>query len=409
MDQMHTDPYDIRLKRIMDAVRGGVPDKVPALVDFGYFAAKYGGITVQDAFYDVNKWISAYKKTVIDFHPDAFYGLMFFPGAAYEAVGTKVVKWPGHGVGPDQSMQAVESELMKADEYEEFLDDPSDFIIRKILPRGAANLVPLQMLPPLSMCIGFISGFILGGVTLQSVVAACEAIYKAGKISEDWFLGARLGMIKELEDLGFPAVYQAAIAGSGYETMANSLRGMKGAMLDMYRQPDKLLEAIRRLSKITLRTASIFKPMGRNTLCFSAALRGADGFMSKEQFLRFYWPSMKEAMNMVIENGYTPCILWEGDFTSRLEYIAELPEGKVIHRFDKTDPIRAREVLGPSHCIAGGISASLLATGTVDDVKERCKKTHRRRRKERRLHHEPQLPDGRPQARKHEGNDRLHS
>ena len=34
---------------------------------------------------------------------------------------------------------------------------------------------------------------------------------------------------------------------------------------------------------------------------------------------------------------------------------------------------KAKEVLGGHHCIAGGISASLLKTGTVQDVKDRCK------------------------------------
>ena len=117
----------------------------------------------------------------------------------------------------------------------------------------------------------------------------------------------------------------------------------------------------------------MLKPMGRNSLCFAASDRGADGFMTKEQFERFFWPSCKQQIEVSIENGWTPIMLWEGDWTSRLEHIAQLPEGKMIHRFDKTDPIKAREVLGLRHCIAGGISASLLTTGTVDDVKARCK------------------------------------
>ena len=319
-----------------------------------------------------------------------------------------MVKWPGHGVGIDQSMQAVETELMKADEYEDLLDDPSDFMIRKVLPRGAANLAGFQFLPPLSAFGGFVSGFIPGGVAMPGVVSACEAIYKAGQISQEWFFGARLGMMKQLEDMGFPGIYQVGMGGNSYEVIANNLRGMKGAMLDMYRQPEKLLEAVKRLSKISLKASSVFKPMGKNTLCWMAALRGADGFMSKEHFLKFYWPFLKESIIMIVNNGYTPSMLWEGDFTSRLECIAELPEGKIIHRFDKTDPFKAREVLGPKHCIAGGISASLLNTGTVDGREGAVQGAHRRGRGKRCLHHEPQLPDGRPQAGEHEGHDRFH-
>ena len=72
--------YGERLKRVTDAVEGNVPDRVPTLVDFGYYAAKYGGITVRDAFYDTAKWTAAYVKTVVDFHPDVFHSLLYFPG-----------------------------------------------------------------------------------------------------------------------------------------------------------------------------------------------------------------------------------------------------------------------------------------------------------------------------------------
>ena len=41
--------YDQRLKRTMDAVQCKVPDRVPTLVDFGYYAAKHGGISVEEA------------------------------------------------------------------------------------------------------------------------------------------------------------------------------------------------------------------------------------------------------------------------------------------------------------------------------------------------------------------------
>ena len=293
----------------MDAVQAKKPDRVPTLVDFGYYAAKYGGITVQDAFYDNVKWAAAYKKTVLDFQPDVFHGLLFFPGAAYEAVGTKTMKWPGHGVSADQSMQAVETELMKADEYDDLLEDPSDFIIRKILPRGATNLAPLLALPPLTMFGGFVSGFVPPGVATPAVVSACEAIYKAGKANVEWFFGARMAFIKGMEDLGYPGIYQAGMGGNSFEMIANNLRGMKGSMLDMYRQPDKLLEAIKRLSKISLRTAALFRPMGANNLCWMAALRGADGFMSKDQFEKFYWPFLKQSLITMVNNGYTPSML----------------------------------------------------------------------------------------------------
>jgi hypothetical protein len=366
--------YRERLKRIEDAVQLKVPDRVPTLVDFGYFAAKYGGITVEDAFYDKVKWAQAYKKAVVDFQPDMFHALLFFPGAAYEAVDTRVIKWPGHGVPSDQSMQFVEGEYMTGDEYDALMEDPSDFIIRTYLPRTATALAPLQRLPRLSALAGLASGFVPPMLSAPDVIAACEAIYKAGKASTEWFFGARLALVKEMEELGFTSIYQAAMANNPFELIANSLRGMRGSMLDMYRQPEKLLQAINKLLAISLKGAGAMPPMGPNNVCWMAALRGADGFMSLKQFEKFYWPSMKAIIEATVNAGFIPSILWEGDFTSRLEYLLELPKGKVINRFDRTDIFKAKEVLGGQQCIAGGIPASLLTTGTVQDVKDRCKK-----------------------------------
>ena len=39
------------------------------------------------------------------------------PGDALEAMGCKQIKWPGDGVGPNQTFQFVEDEYMLADEY----------------------------------------------------------------------------------------------------------------------------------------------------------------------------------------------------------------------------------------------------------------------------------------------------
>ncbi|MFC1494867.1 uroporphyrinogen decarboxylase family protein [Thermodesulfobacteriota bacterium] len=65
---------------------------------------------------------------------------------------------------------------------------------------------------------------------------------------------------------------------------------------------------------------------------------------------------------------------FEGNFTSRLEYLLEFPKGKVLARFDSTDIFRAKDVLKGHVCIEGNIPSSILQMGTVDDVKEYCKK-----------------------------------
>lgn len=96
--------------------------------------------------------------------------------------------------------------------------------------------------------------------------------------------------------------------------------------------------------------------------------------MSLKQFETFYWPTLKGLILGLIEAGLTPCPFFEGDYTSRLEYLLELPRGKVLGHFDNSDMHKVKEVLGKKMCIMGNAPSSLLQTGTQQDVKDYCQK-----------------------------------
>ena len=70
----------------------------------------------------------------------------------------------------------------------------------------------------------------------------------------------------------------------------------------------------------------------------------------------------------------TPQELVEGPYTSRLETISDVPEGKIIYWFENVDMVKAKAILGGKVCIMGNVPMSLLATGTVEQVQEYCGK-----------------------------------
>ena len=144
-------------------------------------------------------------------------------------------------------------------------------------------------------------------------------------------------------------------------------------MLDMYRQPDKLLQAIERIESIILQEAISVAKNDGNPRVFIPLHRGADGFMSDEQFRIFYWPSLQRLILALIKEGLTPCPFFEGKVDSRLEYLRELPKGKVLVRFDTTDLFKAKEIIGDMMCIGGNVPVSLLQVGTPEEVKSYCK------------------------------------
>jgi uroporphyrinogen-III decarboxylase len=145
-------------------------------------------------------------------------------------------------------------------------------------------------------------------------------------------------------------------------------------MMDMYRQPDKVIEAMERLTPLLIRMGlSAARGSGRPLVTFPLH-KGADGFMSDEQYRKFYWPTLKKVIMGLIDEGAVPFLFAEGGYETRLEIIQDVPRGKTVWQFDYTDMARAKEVLGETACIVGNVPVSLLSTGTPDEVKDYCKK-----------------------------------
>lgn len=360
--------YAERVKRLEDAIQLRIPDRVPIAFSVGYFPAKYTGVTCADAYYNPAKWKEAVKKTVVDFEPDACLTVGPDSGGALEALDFKQLKWPGHGISPHHTHQFVEGEYMKADEYDAFLEDPTGFILRTHLPRVCGNLEPLQKLPTLIFSL-FSPTMLLAMPGLETII---ESISKARQEVLKW--GSEMHSLgEELKQLGFPTFSQS-FTFTPFDVVSDRLRGMRGSMLDMYRQPEKRIKACEKLLPIMIGGAVAAAKMSGNPRVFIPLHRGADGFMSLKQFETFYWPTLKGLLMGLIDAGLTPCPFIEGDYTSRLEYFLELPRGKVLGYFDASNIIKVKEILGNHLCIMGNVPPSLLQTGTPQDVKDYCKK-----------------------------------
>ena len=96
--------------------------------------------------------------------------------------------------------------------------------------------------------------------------------------------------------------------------------------------------------------------------------------MSLEQFETFYWDGLKRLLLALINEDLTPYVFFEGNYTSRLAYLAELPKGRVLGLFDSTDIYRAKEMLGNNMCISGMMPVSLLQVGSYQTIKDYAKK-----------------------------------
>ncbi|HSW58167.1 MAG TPA: hypothetical protein VLH15_07175, partial [Dehalococcoidales bacterium] len=143
-----------REQRVMEAIRLKKPDRVPVISGIGYFPAKYTGIDCTAAWYDGEAWLKAYRRTLTDFQPDMIHQQGFTSGKGLEYLKPRITRWPGYGASPNHSHQAIEMEIMRADEYHLFLNDPGDYFFRVNLARLAEETAGLEKLPKLDD-IGF--------------------------------------------------------------------------------------------------------------------------------------------------------------------------------------------------------------------------------------------------------------
>lgn len=201
------------------------------------------------------------------------------------------------------------------------------------------------------------------------MVEGLANLTKAAGLVGDW-AQATFAKIGELVALGFPAYWGGATK-APFDILGDTLRGTKGVIVDMFRQPDKVLAACDRLTQVAIDFVTRRPGGGPATpLIFIPLHKGADGFMSDEQFKTFYWPTLRATLLGLIEEGLIPFLFAEGRYGSRLEAIMDLPKASTVWLFDQTDMARAKETIGQVACIQGNVPLSLLHAGTAEQVAE---------------------------------------
>jgi uroporphyrinogen-III decarboxylase len=369
-----------RQKRLDDALNLRHPDRVPvAPLVVHYYPTRIKGISNRDAGYDTQQTVAAWKEATLRHDWDCAVPLgSIRPSQPLEILGIQQFKWPGGELPDDQPFQFVENEYMTQDEYDEMLADPTGFAVKKLWPRISTTLAPISemaKMPPLPLLFlstGYTLPVVLG--EMLSAPGMVDLLEKALELAKAHQRERALAIhcTREMMDLGFPVPY-AAVTFSAFDWISDVLRGMRGSMLDMFRAPDKLKAAIDMFTPLTIEvTAHWAKEVG-NQGVFIPMHRGAAGFMSDAQFAEFYWPSFKALILGLIDAGLTPIPLFEGDYTPRLDFLRELPPKRIYGHFDHVDRKKAKEAIGDVMCFWGNVPASLMCTGTPQQVKDDVK------------------------------------
>ncbi len=368
--------YKARIDRLIACINVEQPDRVPVAITTGWWPAVRAGITPYEAMSDTVRATQAWVDFNLDFKPDAMVSpiLQTTPSGVFEAIDYRLYSWPGHGVAKEVGYQYNEKEWMLPEDYDHLITDPSDYMLRTYLPRtvgafagfsGLSSLFDFTELP-------FVSGHV-GAWGSPDVRAGLERLATAAGLLGSW-AQETFSRIGELVTLGFPA-YWGGSTKAPFDILGDTMRGTKGVILDMFRQPDKVMAACERLTQVAIDFV-LRRPGGgpATPVIFMPLHKGADGFMSDEQFRTFYWPSLRATLLGLIEEGLIPFLFAEGRYGSRLEVISDLPKGGTIWLFDQTDMARAKETIGKVACIQGNVPLSLLYAGTAEETAEYSRK-----------------------------------
>jgi uroporphyrinogen-III decarboxylase len=366
--------YKQRVKRLIDVYNLREPDRVPVSLMIGSLPAYQYGSDYYSCSYDyelaVKAW-NTFNKDFMDADSIASPGTVI-PARVYDLLDYRLYKYPGHGLDKKATgIQFVEGEYMKAEEYDDLILNPSDFWMRTYMPRIFGAFESWTKLSSFTNIIE-VPAMNFAPYTQTDVQNSLKTLINVGNELLKYMQVIGEFSRKSLE-AGFPAA-RGALAKAPFDVIGDTLRGTQGIIGDMFRRPDKLLEAIDVVTNLTIKSVISSVNASKGLTAMFPLHKGADGWMSEKQFDTFYWPSLKKVINAFIEEGLLVTLFAEGSYETRLESVNEFPKGAVTWLFDRTDMAKAKQVLGNNCCISGNVPTSLMATGTPKAVKEYCKK-----------------------------------
>lgn len=341
--------YEERKNRYKTALELGKPDKVPIAMFLSEFIAKYAGYTLQEIYYDLDKNVDSVNKFLQDFDLDAIPGVpSLWWAAAHDAVGAKYLKFAGRELEENTQFQYHEDAYMLPEDYDVFIENPTEWILNNYLPR-----IHKEFAEPGSY-----------RANLSLIKGTYGMFAQLNAMQQSWQTWGR--------DYGAVPIY-TGISKAPFDTLADTLRGLTGIMLDLYSRPEKVKEAVEVLVDHNVFFGMATSAGDTEFPAFMPLHRGSYPFLNPKQWNEFYWPTLKRVIETLWKNGKRTLFFAEGNWTPYLEQIAELPEKSIVFHVDSTDMKKAKEVLGGRFCLSGNVPNTMLAFGKPEEVKDYVK------------------------------------
>ncbi len=349
--------YAERLCRYTTAMRNEKPDKIPIRPFVAEFTGAYTGASCQELAHDYEMAFVAARKCAADFDWDAVVANMVYVWTGLtQAIGLKYIGIPGIDVPANMGFQyrepPPEQAFMRADEYDQLIEDPTGFLLNVWLPRVSTSVRP----PGEPTSTENNLSFLKGGMAMMEYFGAFA--------TQNRLLREESGTVSAI----------AGIFKAPMDIIADKLRGYLGLVDDLMQQPQKVLAACEALMPHLFHVANSTADPERNVPIGYWMHRGCVPFVNPDQFTNIYWPTVKPIIEQLWASGHQTLFYAEGDWNHHLEAFAELPDLSIVYHVDQGDIFEAHRALGHKFCLSGGIPNVLLGHRPAAEVRAYCKK-----------------------------------
>jgi hypothetical protein len=359
-------PIAIRNSRVQKAVALEKPDRVPFMPSLGNVYCLEYGISIYEVMKDIKAVIPAMDKLCEEINPDLLFAPNFYPIDTMEIAKASKMGWPKKTptAGENEPFQVMDATYLEDDDWDIFLNDPTAFLLHKVLPKKYTAFDGLRYLNVHGLC--GTTPLALAGAGIPMVKEALTRLIAAADAAMD-YLGGLTAVCMHAVDKGYP-VWGNSVILNPFDEFADCIRGLMATVMDLKTDPELLNEAVTRWADVAIPAGVAQAKMMHAQYSMIPLHCGVDEFMSPSDYEKYYWPSLKRLMSALISANITPVVLCEGNYYTRLETLTDVPKGKIIYMFEKTDMKKAKRILGGTACIAGNISTQTLMYGTVREV-----------------------------------------
>ena len=353
--------------RVEQAINLQEPDQIPFVPKAGHYHLRGYDISPFDGLTDFRNSIPGLLGFLNEFQPDAAStsGGYYLP--LLDELDAKFIHWPGPSGGLDltASVQLTDETYLMDDEYDDFLRDPTHITMTRILPRRFGKLKGLSKLyfrePGDKQFFNDLAVF--ADPEVQETLDALKGAAKLLKRNQMENAAVR----QAVREAGWTSFHNGAVY-CPFDAFADCYRGIIRTVTDCYEYPDELAAALDYIAETSIdrAVAGLVKKGAKRV--YIPCHCGVDEFMSKENYLRFYWPGLRRMIYAFVDAGITPVVFFEGRYNTRLDIIGDVPKGKVVYMFEQVDMAEVKKKLGGHVCLCGNLPTALLAFGTEQQV-----------------------------------------